>query len=183
MSVTAETYRRLALEDPEGHWELHHGRLREKPSMSFRHNDVIAYLGGQLIQQLDRSQFRVRTNSGHLRRTDITFYIPDVFVIPTSIIGPERDREDVLEVYDEPLPLVVEVRSPSTDAYDVDQKIPEYQRRGDLEIWRVHPFERTVTAWRRQPDGTYTETVFPGGRVQPIALPNVTIDFDALFAM
>jgi Uma2 family endonuclease len=88
----------------------------------------------------------------------------------------------VLEVYDEALPLVVEVRSPSTGTYDVDEKIPEYKRRGDLEIWRVHPFERTMTAWRRQPDGTYTETTYEGGAVQPVALPNVTVDLDALFA-
>jgi Uma2 family endonuclease len=50
-----------------------------------------------------------------------------------------RLRGDELELYVEPLPLVVEVWSPSTGQYDVDEKLPEYQRRGDLEIWRFHP--------------------------------------------
>ncbi len=30
MPVSEQTYRVVALEDPEGQWELHRGRLREK---------------------------------------------------------------------------------------------------------------------------------------------------------
>ncbi|MEP6871059.1 MAG: hypothetical protein ABI939_04320 [Anaerolineaceae bacterium] len=33
-----------------------------------------------------------------------------------------------------PLPFVAEVWLPSTGEYDVDEKFPQYQRRGDLEI-------------------------------------------------
>ena len=91
------------------------------------------------------------------------------------------DRPGVLEVYAGPLPLVVEVWSPSTGDYDVEEKFPEYQRRGDEEIWCIHPYERTLHDWWRQPDGTYAETVFTGGKVQPVALPGVTVDLDALF--
>jgi Uma2 family endonuclease len=59
-----------------------------------------------------------------------------------------------LEYYEQPLPLVVEVWSPSTGEYDIDSKLPEYQARGDKEIWRLHPYERTVRSWQRQPDGS-----------------------------
>jgi Uma2 family endonuclease len=76
----------------------------------------------------------------------------------------------------------VEIWPRSTGDYDVEEKLPEYQRRGDLEIWRLHPYERTLTAWRRQPDGSYTETIYTGGVVHPVALPGVAIDLDALFA-
>jgi len=171
----------IALEDPESHWELHRGRLREMPGVSVGHNYVMIYLGGQLLAQLDRHEFQVRINTGRVRRTDETSYIPDVFVIPVALIEPDRGQWDVLEVYDPPLPLVVEVWSPSTGDYDVDAKLPEYRKRGDLEIWRLHPFERTLTAWRRQPDGSYAESVQTGGTAQPVALPGVTIDLDALF--
>ena len=61
-------------------------------------------------------------------------------------------------------------------------KLREYQRRGDLEIWRIHPYEHTLTAWRRQPDGSYAESLHTSGTVSPNALPGVTIDLDALFA-
>jgi hypothetical protein len=63
----------------------------------------------------------------------------------------------------------------------VDQKLPEYKLRGDFDIWRLHPYERTLTACRRQPDGTYSEVVFHGGLLQPVALPNVAINLDALW--
>ena len=63
-----------------------------------------------------------------------------------------------------------------------DEKLPEYQRRGDLEIWRIHPYDRTLIAWRRRPDGSYAQTTFTGGVVHPVALPGVAIDLDALFA-
>ena len=181
MPVSQQTFQAVAIEDPEGHWELHRGRLREKPAMSFRHNQALFLLDRQLVMQLDPREFYVRTNTARVRRTDETYFIPDLFVIPAALVGPERDRPDVLEVYDAPLPLVVEVWSPSTGGYDVDAKLPEYQRRGDREIWRLHPFERTLTAWRRQADGSDGERIFHGGVVQPGALPEVTIDLDALF--
>jgi Uma2 family endonuclease len=137
-------------------------------------------LGFSLGQQLDRSQFRIRVNAGRLRRTAENFFIPDVLVVPREL---ERAQRGImrLEYYPEPLPLVVEVWSPSTGDYDVETKLVEYQRRGDLEIWRIHPYEHTLTAWVRQPDGTYSQTVYTGGVVRPSALPGVEIDFDRLF--
>jgi Uma2 family endonuclease len=117
---------------------------------------------------------------GQVRGAAENYYIPDVYVIPMDLLLPQRGLRAV-EVSDSPLPLVVEVWSPSTGDYDVDSKLPEYQRRGDLEIWRIHPLEQTLTAWRRQSDGTYTEDRFINGLVRPIALPNVTIDLDTLF--
>jgi Uma2 family endonuclease len=180
MSVSEETYRQVALEDPEGHWELYCGHLRQKPGMSIDHNWIMNELGFSLRLQLDRERFDVRVNSGHLRISAQNYFIPDVYVIPTEL---QQDlwgtRE--LESYDAPLPLVVEVWSRSTGDFDVEVKLQEYQRRGHLEIWRLHPYERSLTGWRRQADGSYLEWTQTGGSVQPSGLPNVTIDLDALF--
>lgn len=181
MSVSERTYRQLAMEDPHGHWELHCGTLRQKPDMTVEHNFITKRLFGRFIQQLDEDQFDVRANMGQVRRSSESYYIPDLFVVPMELVRPNRRRSDVLEAYYAPLPLVVEVWSPSTGDYDVDTKLPEYQRRGDLEIWRVHPFDRTLIAWRRQPDGSYTETLYTGGAIRPVAVPGVTIDLDTLF--
>lgn len=122
--------------------------------MTADHNHVGFELAFRLRRQLDPRQFAVRFSAGHVRRSPESYYIPDVFVIPIDLLRPLRGRRDVVEAYDAPLPLVVEVWSPSTGDYDVDAKLPEYQRRGDLEIWRIHPYERTLTAWRRQTDGS-----------------------------
>ncbi|MGI8551713.1 MAG: Uma2 family endonuclease [Dehalococcoidia bacterium] len=183
MSISEQTYEQVALEDREGHWELHCGQLRSKPDMTATHNHIGRLLGFWLQSQLGLVDYEVSVNTGRARRPASTYYIPDVMVIPKSLFARHlQERPRALEAYSEPLPLVVEVWSPSTGDYDVDSKLPEYQRRGDLEIWRIHPYERTLTAWRRQADGTYTETLHRNGMVQPIALPAVTIDLDLLFA-
>ena len=182
MSVTARTFEQMALEDPNRQWELHHGVLREKPSMSFRHNDVMLEVGYQLRHQLDRGAYRVRINAGHVSRLTETYYIPDVFVLPFSASDRFRDHDDVLEVYDQPLPSVVEIWSRTTGDYDVNTKLPEYQLRGDQEIWRFQPFHRVLDVWRRQPEGGYEQTTYDGGRVEVGSLPGVVIDLDALFA-
>ncbi len=84
MPVTERTFHAIALEDPGGHWELHHGRLREKPTMTWITTIGPLSLADQLTKQLDCRDFRVRHNAGRLRRQESTYYIPDVFVIPTN---------------------------------------------------------------------------------------------------
>ena len=180
MPVSEKTFRQLAVEDPEGHWELYCGGLRRKPGMSIEHNHIVSELHYALMNQLDRSQFAVRSNAGHIRLSAQSYFIPDVFAIPVELQRPLWGRRG-LEWYTAPLPLVVEIWSPSTGDYDVETKLREYQRRGDIEIWRIHPYERTLIAWRRQADGSYTESAFNQGMVKPVALPNVTIDLDSLF--
>ncbi len=180
--MSEETYRQFALGDPQGQWELYRGLLREKPAMSVEHGDVMDLLVEQLRNQLDRSKYRVRTHHARLRRSADTYYVPDVAVIPTALVQALRERPGSLDAYSDLLPLVVEIWSPSTGRYDINEKLPDYQERGDLEIWYVHPYERTLTAWRRRPDGSYSESVYRSGMVRPESLPGVAIDLDALFA-
>jgi Uma2 family endonuclease len=183
MPVSEQTYEQVALEDPGGAWELVCGHLRSKPGMTFEHSDIIEALARRLMLQLDEEDYKVSVNLARLRIASGSYYVPDVCVVPRRLAQRGRQtRAGHLEVYDEPMPLVVEVWSPSTGDYDVEEKLCEYQRRGDLEIWRLHPYERTLTAWRRQrPDGGYEQTIHRAGTVQPAALPGVTIDLERLF--
>jgi Uma2 family endonuclease len=180
--LTEEEYRQFALGDTKGQWELVNGQLRERPPMSVGHGEVMINLVEQLLNQLDRSDYRLRTTHARLRRSAESYYIPDIAVIPATRVRALLERPEMtLDAYPEPLPLVVEIWSPLTGEYDVNEKLPEYQARGDLEIWRIHPYERTLTAWRRQLDGTYAESLHRGGTVTLAAIPGVTIDLDALF--
>ncbi|MFN8593651.1 MAG: Uma2 family endonuclease [Thermomicrobiales bacterium] len=178
--ISEQEYRDLALRDPEHRWELWDGIPVEKPLMSMMHADVAAYLGAALIAQLDRREYRVNINDGKTRYTSRNYFIPDVVVIPAPYKRPyERDPRS-FNAFAEPLPLVVEVWSLTTGDYDIAAKLPIYRARGDREIWFIHPYERTLTAYRRQSDGSYTETIYRGGIVPVAALPGVAIDLDEL---
>ena len=65
---------------------------------------------------------------------------------------------------------------------DVEEKFPEYQRRGDLEIWRLHPYERTLIRWCREADGSYAMTKLASGQVELRGALGACIDLDRLWA-
>ena len=180
--LSEHDYRDLAVNDSDHQWELWDGMPVEKPLMSMKHEDVAAYLGAELIFQLDRRAYRVNINGGRARYTARNFYIPDVVVIPAAFKLPYEDDPDAFNAFAEPLPLVVEIWSRGAGDYNIAAKLPLYQKRGDLEIWFIHPYEHTLTAWRRQPDGSYAESVYTAGIVPVVSLPGITIDLDAQLA-
>jgi Uma2 family endonuclease len=179
--MSEQEYERYVLSGAEGAWELHDGRLVEKPGMSWDHGKIASRLARQLLTQLDEAAYEVRINEGRVRKPADTIFIPDILVVPTEYGEPFIDRP-VLAILADPLPLVVEIWSPSTGVYDIDSKVPVYQQRSDREIWRIHPYERTLTRWVRQPDGSYAESVLREGIVALVALPTVIVDLDRLFA-
>jgi Uma2 family endonuclease len=181
MVVSEATYEQVALEDTDNIWELVCGELVKRPLMTTEHEELSASLARRLILQLDERVYSVRANSGRLRVPSGNFRVPDVVVIPREYVRRLQATPGTFEVYAEPVPLVVEVWSRSTGRYDVADKLREYQERGDLEIWQIHPYERTLISWRRQPVGSYRETTFTGGDIRPEFLPNVTIKFETLF--
>lgn len=180
--MTERDYIDLVESTPDRIWELYDGILVEKPGVTWKHADIVEDLADSLRRQLARRTYRVRQSDGRVRKPADTIFIPDIAVIPNAYGEEFRDRP-VLAIVSGPLPLVFEVWSPSTGSYDVDTKLPIYQQRGDLEIWRIHPFERTLTRWVRQVDGSYQDSLHRGGIITPAALPGVTVDLDQLLAI
>ncbi len=188
MGLSDALYRQVALADPQGHWELVDGRLRGKPGGTFLHNYVASNLITDLVLLVEGSQGAVRTNAPRLRvqtppRSPYSsFFLPDVCVVPRKSVERRlRENPEQLEEYDEPMLFVAEVWWDPTDDYDVDRKLFEYRRRGDLEVWRVHPHEEAVTRWIRLENDAYAESVLRSGSVQLSALPNVEIEIESLF--
>lgn len=181
MPVSEATYETVVLGDSDNIWELVCGELVKRPPMTTEHEELSARLARRLILQLSERDYSIRTNSGRLRVPSGNFRVPDVVAIPREYVHQLQAIPGTFEVHEHPMPLVVEVWSPSTGSDDLREKLLEYQERGDLEIWRIHPYERTLIAWRRRPDGSYAETFYTDGPVQPEFLPNVTIDLDSLF--
>ncbi len=181
MGVSAATYEQVALEDGDTVWEYVCGQLREKPQMSQEHNDAVGMLTYLIQSQLDLSQYRVRSHAGRLKTSSGNAYVPDVIVLLKGMTATQHGTGR-LESYEHPVPFVAETWSKSTGDYDSNTKIPEYRSRGDLEIWRVQPYEKLVTAWRRQPDGSYVESVHREGAAPIASLPGVTIELAKLFS-
>jgi Uma2 family endonuclease len=180
-SIGNAEYERLALSDDDRRWELWDGIPREKPGGTYAQNSIAAELGFLIFSQLDWKAYCGRSNNGRLFLSPATYLVPDFFVFPRSLVTERLRQDDVLEVYAQPVPLVAETWSQLYgDAY-VAAKRAVYKQRGDAEIWLIHPYDRTLTAWRRRPDGGYEETVFTQGIVHPIALPSVAIDLALLF--
>jgi Uma2 family endonuclease len=177
--ISEQAYQEFVLRQPEGQWELHDGRLVEKPSMTWKHGRLSVLLGALLLGQLDGNVFHV-VSELRVRRTAGTVFMPDLMVVPAAY-DPEMEERPILAIFSDPLPLVIEIWSPSTCDYDLAAKIPVYQQRGDAEIWRIHPYEKTLTAWVRQADGSYQESVYRADVVAPSSLPGVTIDLNELF--
>lgn len=178
--VSESEYREFALGDKHGSWELVDGLLREKPAMTYGHGRVIYNLTVLIANQLDPNDYAMRIDHARLRVSSGTYYVPDLAVIPAALEQRNLAAPLELDAYGEPLPLVIEIWSPSTGDYDIFRKLPGYQQRGDLEIWYIQPYERTLTAWSRQPDGTYRESIHRGGIVQAESMPSVNVDLDSL---
>ncbi len=178
MQITERTYEEIVLASPGRKLEMYEGRVREKPQMSIGHNRMEAKLFLQLASQLRDTAFEVRMSQAPVRRSGRNYYLPDVYVVPRH---PRGVSLQAFEEFVEPLPYVGEIWSPSMGEYDIEQKLPGYRDRGDREIWRLHPFEPKVTAWRRRPDGTYEEIGFLSGIVELHTMPGVFIDIDDLF--
>jgi Uma2 family endonuclease len=180
MPISEGTYERVALEDPEGQWELARCGLRRKPEMTQDHNRAMWRLGFYIQRQLPIDRYEVRTNAGRVRTEPGQNYIPDVMVIPSPLANSDRGGTG-LETYSAPLPFVAEIWSPSTGDYDVAEKLEEYKRRGDEEIWLLHPVREDLRGWRREPDGSYVEFSAAGGAVPIVSFPGVVIELQMLF--
>lgn len=180
--LSEQEYIDLAQRDDDHLWELWDGVLVVKPTMTIKHDNFSFLLGHMLQNQLDWREYRVNVNGGKTR-LPLTFLIPDVIVVPAACQIAHDDDPDWFSAYPDPLPFVAEIWSRSTGNYDMAAKLPRYRERGDQEIWFVHPYEQTLTTWRRQQDGTYAEVLYRGGIVTVASLPGVAIDFGALLTM
>lgn len=149
--------------------------------MTTEHNMIPRRIDRHLQFQLDDREFLIAVESARLRISSGTYYVPDLCVLPTAAVRQLLERPGTFEVYDDSIPFVMEVWSPSTGDYDVEKKLAEYRLRGDAVIWYPHPYDRVLHAWERQPDGSYRELLHRAGVVPIPSLPNVAIDLDAVF--
>lgn len=142
------------------------------------HAALQAAASSLLFAQLSGGRCRVFSSDLRVRvlATGLTTY-PDV----TVVCGPlELDPEDKNTVVNPA--IVVEVLSPSTEAYDCGEKLASYQRVAALKhCVLIHHAERRVDVWTRQDDGTFQEKVAREGQRAELAGVGAHLDVRALY--
>jgi Uma2 family endonuclease len=181
MQTMPRSLEEMVLAHPGSKLEMLDGEWREKPTMTIPHNLAQVRLVRQLVPQIDFDRFDLRIDNVHLARPNSTFFIPDVCILDSPGNRAIGETMAGLETITVPCLLVAEIWSPTTGAFDLSQKIPEYIARGDREIWLLHPYDLTLTAWRQQPDGQYEKSTYQGGNVELMSIPGIVIDLAALF--
>jgi Uma2 family endonuclease len=133
---------------PERH-EFHRGEVFAMVGGRRSHGRVVSNLNRRLAEALDGSPCQVFTETMKVQIGDDTVLYPDVFVT--------CDKADLAtdRIFTAPT-LVVEVLSPSTQAYDRSQKFALYRRIPALQEYiLVAPDTRRVEGFRRGADGLW----------------------------
>ena len=146
--LTLEAYLAWENEQPERH-EFHRGDVFAMVGARRSHGRVVSNLNRRLSEALDGSPCQVFAETMKIQIGDDTVLYPDVFVT--------CDRADLAtEMIFRAPTLVVEVLSPSTQAYDRSHKFALYRRIPSLQEYiLVDPDTRRIEAFRRGADGLW----------------------------
>jgi Uma2 family endonuclease len=154
--------------------------VREPPSPSLTHQEIVIELGWQVRNALEGRPERVYVapldvrlpkNSTADDQID-TVVQPDVFIVSDLR---KLDARGVCGAPD----WLAEVLSPGNTRHDKVTKLAAYERAGVPEVWLIHPTDRTVTIHRLEA-GRYAHpiTLDLKGRTAIAAVRGVTIDWD-----
>jgi len=166
--LTVEEY--LAIERrAETRSEYFDGEMFAMTGASPRHVLIVSNLVGELRQQLKPRPCLVLPNDlrVHIPTTGLYTY-PDIVVV----CGDLQLEDEQLETLLNPT-LIVEVLSPTTEAYDRGKKFEHYRTIASLaEYLLVAQDEPRIEQYVRQPDGRWLFTAF-ADREGTIALPSI----------
>jgi Uma2 family endonuclease len=156
--------------------------VREPPAPSRSHQELVGELYYQVRLALEGKSFHayVAPFDVRLPKDGEADELIDTVVQPDVLIVRDLAKLDDRGMRGAP-DWIAEVLSPSTANHDQTVKLRAYERAGVLEVWFVHPGDRTLTAYRLE-DGRYGRpTVLElRGRTSISAVPGVGIDWDRL---
>lgn len=146
--LTLEDYLRWENEQPDRH-EFHRGEVFAMVGGRRVHGRVVANLVRSLGNALSGSKCQVFAESMKVQPSDDTILYPDVFVT----CDPGDLRAEM--IFRAPT-LVIEVLSPTTQAYDRSQKFALYRRLASLKEYAlVDPETRRIEVFRVGADGLW----------------------------
>ncbi len=136
-----EVYRML----PEGtRAEVINGRLYMSPAPSLSHQDSTLDLASQI------RSFIAKHKIGKVFISPVDVFFDNKNAVQTDIVFVSNERKSILQddgIYGAP-DLVIEVLSPGTRKFDLDQKKRIYEKQGVKEYWVVDPVSKETLGYQ-----------------------------------
>ncbi|MBD2088335.1 Uma2 family endonuclease [Microcoleus sp. FACHB-1515] len=151
-------------------YELVDGELIPMDIGKGKHGAIADFLNDHFKAEISRQSqpwtskiFSIGVRSPRAGRWD-TARIPDLVVLEFEQWEAMLDREAVIELYESPPILVVEIVSDSTRSQDYKAKRAEYAVLNILEYWVVDPIQQQITVFKLD-EGIYEGEEFANGEV------------------
>ncbi|MDD2722946.1 MAG: Uma2 family endonuclease [Methylovulum sp.] len=154
-SYTAEEYLTLERNAPYKS-EFHNGQIFAMTGASRKHNLVSINIAAELRSQLKKRPCEAYINDMRVKAAEMrSYYYPDIAVV----CGVARFEDNMLDTLLNPT-VVIEVLSPSTEAYDRGGKFSHYRKIASLrEYLLVAQDQPIIECFTRQENGwVLTET-------------------------
>jgi Uma2 family endonuclease len=165
----------------DSRYELVDGELISMDIGKGRHGAIADFLNDNFKAEISRQSqpwtakiFSIGVRSPRAGRWD-TARIPDLVVLASEQWEAMLEREAVIELYEPPPFLVVEIVSESTQSQDYKAKRAEYAVLNILEYWVVDPIQGKVTVFSLD-EGIYEGQEFIGDEiVQSSVFPDLKL--------
>lgn len=155
------------------------GQIYAMAGASPMHNRLALAVGGLLVSQLAQGRCRAHSSDQRVRvlETGLATY-PDMTVICGHV---ELDPDDHRKHTATNPTLLVEVLSPSTEAYDRGEKFEQYKRIPALQQYViVAQDERCVEVWTKR-DDSWTQQIHRDGDVAELGSIGARLDVTQLY--
>jgi Uma2 family endonuclease len=152
--------------------EFFAGEIFAMAGASIEHNQIKENLSGELFSRLKSSSCRAFSSDQRLKVDPTGLYTyPDLMIVCGPI---ERDPLSAHTIVNPT--VLIEVLSPSTEAYDRGAKFLQYQKIPSVrEIVLVGEFARVVQVFERQEDGSWSLRTF-ADQGESVRLSSVSVE-------
>ena len=131
------------------------GQIFAMSGASRAHSLITGNIFNRLYNQLVESDCEVHSSDMRVQASPIAYFYPDVVVA----CGEPRFEDDVFDILLNPI-VIVEVLSPSTAAYDREEKFEHYQQLTSLQDYVLVSQNRFCVEHYRQQSGQWEHTKF-----------------------
>lgn len=160
------------------------GRMTLMPRTNVWHSRTKANLIGQIGSRLKGSRWHTLSTDMRIkvRRTESYFY-PDIIIVHDGVSAEDDEQDTLLDP-----PVIIELLSDASEAYDRGKKFRRYRQVEGLREYVVVALDEPVLdRFVRQPDDAWTLTTFEGlgGEFAfasvPVRIPMADIYADVVF--